>query len=101
MSGLRHRPAHRGEDLVIARPRPAGELCEQSALSRDDGMAVHQDVELSLPAGFEIHRLPEPVFNQSGETRRFGCRCASRVAVHDSNGHWNEYTWRQTLRISA
>ncbi len=79
--------AYRGQDILVGRPWPRQEQCDQSAFSGNDRLAFDDDLELSDPSFFELDGKPETILDQSSETRRFRGSRTSGLAVDDSDVH--------------
>ncbi|MDE0896328.1 MAG: hypothetical protein OSB10_07055 [Planctomycetota bacterium] len=64
--------ANRLDHLVLVRPRPHSELCDQSAFSRGHEPAVCDDFKLATATRRELHGLVEFLFDEGSVTRRLG-----------------------------
>ncbi len=87
-----HRLAYGRYDVVGIRPGSAQELGDESALSRNDLLAVDDDVELAPPSLLEFNVGVQSSMDVGSETRCLCGRCTSRLAVDDSDVHSVEYS---------
>ncbi len=92
--------AHGCQDFLVARPRFAHKLGEQSTLSGNDQPSVHNDVELSKPALFELDGSPQRVLDEGSETRCLCGSCSSGLTVDDSDIHREDYTSAPSLQTN-
>lgn len=82
-----HRVPNGSNELVLVGPRPFEEFRDETSLAGCDGLAIHENLELSEASLLELDFDSETFTYQCSETRRF-CRAGrSRIAVDDSDRH--------------
>ena len=96
-----HRFAYRRYDVVGVRPGSAQELGEESALSRNDLLAVDDDVELAPPSLLEFNVGVQSSMDVGSETRCLFGRCTSPLTVDYSDVHSVEYSSLLLLQANA
>ena len=87
-----HRVAHSRHDILGTGPGFTHELGEQPTFSRNYGLTVDNDFELSAPTVFNLDGRIQGVTDQGSETRRLSGNGASGVAADDSYIHGREYS---------